>query len=136
MEHYKVSVGEIPAECLSGYDPEAYTIRKMIAPEKGDSTFFRMSFCTLRPKQGTPRHVHHNSDEGWFIVSGSGLFYADGKKYEFSTHDFLFAKAGVVHQLINIGDEELINVPVTAPPCVYSHDNIVIEPFDYAKHAL
>jgi len=40
----------------------------------------------------------HSRDEIYVVISGSGIFYLEGIRTEFSAGDFLFAKAGLEHR--------------------------------------
>lgn len=40
----------------------------------------------------------HSRDEIYIVISGSGIFYLDGERFEFSVGDFLFVKAGLEHR--------------------------------------
>lgn len=130
----KVSSAELSGEAFGTYSP-GFLLRRVVDPESGGSKAFRMSLVTLDPAMGTPRHVHHNSDEGWYVVSGSGLFHSDGKLFPIAPGDFLYAPRSSVHQLINTGKEVLTYVAVTAPPADFENDNHVVEPFDPVGHA-
>lgn len=129
-ENAKVSRGELSVEEL--FPGMAFS--RVLDPEKGGSQAFRMSVAALPPACGTPRHVHMRCDEGWYILSGKGLFYHDGQQVEFCAGDFLYAPRAVVHQMVNMGDEGLTFIAITAPPCDFRADNRVIEPFDLVRH--
>ena|SRR5690606_37759945 len=47
----------------------------------------------------------HNRDEVYIIISGSGTFYNDGKRAQFSEGDFLFVPAGIEHRFENFTDD-------------------------------
>lgn len=40
----------------------------------------------------------HNRDEVYVVVSGTGVFSNDGRKWKFKPGDFLFVPAGVEHR--------------------------------------
>ncbi|MGO8868351.1 MAG: cupin domain-containing protein [Alphaproteobacteria bacterium] len=130
----KVSSAELSGEEFGTYSP-GFILRRVVDPATGGSDAFRMSLVTLDENAGTPRHLHNNSDEGWYVVSGTGLFYSDGKTFKIAPGDFLYAGRGVVHQLINLGHGRLTYVAVTAPPADFKNDNHVIEQFDRVRHA-
>lgn len=46
----------------------------------------------------------HDRDEVYIIISGSGTFYNDGKRVQFSEGDFLFVPAGIEHRFENFTD--------------------------------
>ncbi len=128
-----VASSELKGETWASFP--GFVLRRVVDPESGGSDHFRMSLVTLEPGKGTPRHVHRHSDEAWYVVSGRGLFYGDGKKTTFGPGHFIFVRKNIVHQLVNTGRETLTYVAVTAPPCDFKNDNDVVEEFDPAAHA-
>jgi quercetin dioxygenase-like cupin family protein len=58
------------------------------------------------PGGGTPLHVHHREDEGFYVLEGHYLFEADGKTFEARTGDFVFGPRDVPHRFTNIGDTD------------------------------
>jgi mannose-6-phosphate isomerase-like protein (cupin superfamily) len=52
-----------------------------------------------------PKHLDnqkpHERDEVYFIISGSGIFYHEGKRTNFQHGDFLFVAAGKEHRFEN-----------------------------------
>lgn len=127
-----VSSSELKGERFKGFP--GFILRRVLDPESGGSNHFRISLVTLEPTMGTPRHVHHNCDEGWYIVDGEGIFYADGRKTVFKSGDFLFVHKSVIHQVINNGKTDLTYVALTAPPCDFKNDNHLVEEFDPRRH--
>jgi len=47
----------------------------------------------------------HDQDEVYIIISGSGTFYNDGERVQFSEGDFLFVPAGIEHRFENFTDD-------------------------------
>ncbi len=132
-EKFAVRSQDLKGEGFEGFP--GFILRRVIDPESGGSAHFRMSLVTLEAAVGTPRHVHHDSDEAWYILSGEGIFYADGRKTAFKSGDFLFVHKDAVHQLINTGAKTLTYLAVTAPPCDFERDNHVVEAFDPHRHS-
>jgi len=121
---------------LTGETFPGYVLRRALDPERGGSATFRMSYVTIEPGIGTPRHVHNHSDEAWYIVSGVGVFHAGGHTTAIRPHDLLFAQQGVIHQLVNTGGQILTYVAITSPPCDFERDNLIVEPFDPLSHTV
>lgn len=71
----------------------------------GEETGGRYSFIEdmTPPGGGTPLHVHHREDEGFYILEGDYLFEADGKRFEAHTGDFVFVPKHIPHRFRNIG---------------------------------
>lgn len=47
----------------------------------------------------------HSRDEVYIVLAGSGTFYNDGERVDFSTGDFLFVPAGIEHYFENFTDD-------------------------------
>ncbi len=63
----------------------------------------------LAPGQCPPYHRHHTEmDEGYLIRQGRGLMTIDGEQFEVRAGDVLLGNRGGYHNLLNIGDEDLI----------------------------
>ena len=56
------------------------------------------------PGGGTPLHVHHREDEGFYVLEGHYLFEADGKRFEANPGDFVFIPKHIPHRFLNIGE--------------------------------
>jgi len=52
---------------------------------------------------GTPLHVHHREDEGFYILEGDYLFEASGQRFEVHAGDFVFVPKDTPHRFLNIG---------------------------------
>lgn len=48
---------------------------------------------------------HHDEDEFYFIVRGTGNIAIDGKRYEFSPGDVFFVGSGIAHRFENFSDD-------------------------------
>lgn len=55
------------------------------------------------PGGGTPLHLHHREDEGFYVLEGDYLFEADGRRFEAHAGDFVFVPRGIPHRFRNIG---------------------------------
>jgi mannose-6-phosphate isomerase-like protein (cupin superfamily) len=47
----------------------------------------------------------HERDEVYFVISGHGTFFSDGKRDSFQVGDFLFVPAGIEHRFENFTDD-------------------------------
>ncbi len=65
----------------------------------------------MGPQVATPMH-HHECEEVIVVLKGSGLVIADGVQESFGPNSTLMVPAGVVHQIINTGAEDLDLVTV------------------------
>lgn len=61
---------------------------------------------TIAAGAATPVHKH-DCEEAIVIFSGSGVCYCEGREFPFKADDTLLIPPGVVHQIVNSGDEPL-----------------------------
>ena len=52
---------------------------------------------------GTPLHVHHREDEGFYILEGDYVFEVSGQRYDAHAGDFVFVPKDTPHRFLNIG---------------------------------
>jgi mannose-6-phosphate isomerase-like protein (cupin superfamily) len=128
-----VTMTDVPAEDIAGFP--GFKLRRVSEPTvEGASQLFRVNHDTIAPGGGCDRHFHRHSEEAWFILSGSGHFYCDGKLTAVKAGDCSFAEMSAVHQIINSGTEPLVFMTVTVPPCDMENDLTIVEHLDYEKH--
>lgn len=63
-----------------------------------------MSVECYRPIKSDPQ-TPHRQDELYIIISGSGQFYNDDKRYPFGPGDVLFVAAGKEHRFEDFTDD-------------------------------
>jgi len=51
--------------------------------------------------------LHPTTDELYYVVEGKGEIKLEGKSYPFEEHDTMLIPAGMRHNVINIGKEDL-----------------------------
>ena len=125
-----VSPTDVPAEDIGGFP--GFRLRRVAEPTvPGSSQMVRVNHDTIAPGGGCHRHVHNLCEENWFVLSGTGHFYCDGKLNAVKAGDCMYAEKGAVHQIINSGKGDLVFLTVTVPPCDFENDVIFVEAFDY-----
>jgi mannose-6-phosphate isomerase-like protein (cupin superfamily) len=65
--------------------------------------------------KGTDLQQPHSRDELYIVVSGSGWFFVEGRRFEFSPGDSLFAAAGEVHRFEDFTEDLLVWVVFYGP---------------------
>ena len=68
---------------------------------------FALRRLTLGADGATPFHKHDYEHEV-FILSGTGILFADGSEYELKPGVFALVDPGKMHQFKNTGENELI----------------------------
>jgi mannose-6-phosphate isomerase-like protein (cupin superfamily) len=65
----------------------------------GDQTHgaFVVAELTAGPEMGPPPHVHHNSDESFYILEGTFDFSLAGQAFSAGAGSFVYLPKGVVH---------------------------------------
>ena len=63
-----------------------------------------MSVEVYRP-EGIDLQQPHEQDEIYIIISGTGIFYNDGERTDFSAGDLLFVKAGKEHRFEDFSED-------------------------------
>lgn len=58
----------------------------------------------VAPGDGPPLHVHHVTDEAWWIISGSLCFRLGDRHAEAPEGSFVFVPRGTPHCFLNDGD--------------------------------
>lgn len=51
------------------------------------------------------RQTPHDRDEIYVVVSGTGVFFQSGKRWDFKSGDFLFVPAGAEHRFESFTDD-------------------------------
>ena len=63
----------------------------------------------------TPPNVHHQAHEMFYVLSGRGRAYCDGKTYEVAQGDTLVLPPGMEHVVENTGPDKLYCLTVMVP---------------------
>jgi mannose-6-phosphate isomerase-like protein (cupin superfamily) len=63
----------------------------------------------------TPRHGHAHAHEMFYVLSGRGRAWCDGKAYAFGQGDTLVLPPGMEHVVENAGPEKLYCLTVMVP---------------------
>lgn len=74
----------------------------------------RSAFLGYAPGDSVHLHAHLESDEVFFVVSGSAEFHVAGEAVATAAGDLLHVGAGELHE-IRIGDDGLVLLAVVAP---------------------
>ena len=87
--------GGVIAIAADGADTRsAYSLLQMSAP--GDD---------LPREAFPPAHVHHQEEEGWFILEGTFRFEIDNRTFDVEPGAFVLAPRGTVHTFWAIGPQ-------------------------------
>ena len=98
LEPVAVPAGGGEARWWSG----ALAVIKASADDTGGAT--TIVEITEPPHAEGPLHVHHQEDEGFWILEGSATFEVGGRTIEAGAGDYLFGPRGVPHRYTVGGD--------------------------------
>lgn len=104
------------AKAPSGVMPDKGFHRDLISTAICGSKYFSMHVNILTAGVTTP-DIIHDSEQGWFILSGSGWITMEGERSAIGPGDAIYAPAtGGVHFFEVSPEKDLTYVLVFAPP--------------------
>ena len=93
----------------------AGTFRVLIDEESSGAKHFSLLVNTMNAGVKGSEHKH-DVEHCWYILSGRGTMYINGKPFEISPEMAVYAPANVMHK-IDVGpDQDLTYVLIYAPP--------------------
>ncbi len=91
------------------------TFRILIDEQRSGARNFSLLVNTSKAGAKGAAHTH-DVEHCWYILSGKGTMYLDGKAYEIGPEMAVFTPAQVIHK-VDVGpDEDLTYVVIYAPP--------------------
>jgi len=91
------------------------TFRILIDEQRSGARNFSLLVNTSKAGAKGAAHTH-DVEHCWYILSGKGTMYLDGKAYEIGPEMAVFTPAQVLHK-VDVGpDEDLTYVVIYAPP--------------------
>ncbi len=93
------------------------TLKTIFTPENVGAKNFRFSVGYFDPNEGLQVHIHPESEEVYYVVSGKGIVYLgkDRKQISIEPGMSLYVDAGTPHGITNTGKEKLIVAFFVAP---------------------
>ena len=91
------------------------TAVEMINARTADSTKVSFAKLIIAPGQRSRRHYHKETEEIYYILTGSGKVIIGAEGFEVGPGHAIFLPIGVSHQIINTGDHDLVFVCADAP---------------------
>ena len=81
-----------------------------------ETTRMTVHVATFDPQQAGSRHVHPNSEEVTYIISGAGSVTVGTRTLELSAGDLFYGPPNVPHQFRNTTNEPLVLFSIYSPP--------------------
>jgi len=67
----------------------------------------QMVLISLHKGEDLGDEMHPNTDELYYVIDGEGEIRLDGKPYPFNEHVAMLVPAGVRHDIVNTGKDDL-----------------------------
>lgn len=96
--------------------PYRRTLKILVSPETRGVGSLAIGMVTIPPGSKGERHLHKEPDEFWIVVKGKGELIIGDEKVNLEPDVVAWSPRGVLHQIINTGDEELKAYFLYAPP--------------------
>lgn len=94
----------------------AGTFRVLIDEESSGAKHFSLLVNTMKAGMQGSEHKHEDNEHCWYILSGTGTMYIEGKPAKIGPDMAVFAPANIMHRIDVDPDEDLTYVLVYAPP--------------------
>lgn len=104
------------ADVEGEYREPPRTSKLLLAPKFGGVENVSMGMNVTEVGSMIPPHKHDDAEEVLFLISGRGKIVIEGEgEWEIGPETAFYSPKGVVHSLVNIGDEPLKLVWVYYP---------------------
>ena len=111
-EPYRTNLDEVPL--VPGLKKEEgwveMQVQFLIDQEKTGTDDFLLGWTVLPPGARHDRHRHHEADEFFVVLQGSGFIYTDEGREPASKGDVVYTPRGHWHGFDNTGDEDVVLV--------------------------
>jgi mannose-6-phosphate isomerase-like protein (cupin superfamily) len=95
---------------------KAGTFRVLIDEETSGAKHFSLLVNTMKAGVEGSEHKHEDNEHCWYILSGTGTMYIEGKPSKIGPDVAVFAPANTMHRIDVDPDEDLTYVLIYAPP--------------------
>jgi quercetin dioxygenase-like cupin family protein len=111
-EPYRTNLDEVPL--VPGLKKEEgwveMQVQFLIDQEKTGTDEFLLGWTVLPPGARHDRHRHHEADEFFVVLQGSGFIYTDEGREPASKGDVVYTPRGHWHGFDNTGEEDVVLV--------------------------
>ena len=100
-------------------------IRELLHPDiHSDVKNQSLAEATVKPGETTLKHLHHRSEEIYYITQGQGEMHLGEDSFNVVVGDSVVISPGTTHNIQNTGSDNLVILCCCAPP--YSHEDTKI----------
>lgn len=111
MEPYRTRLDEVPLVPGLRRDEGWVDMQVQFLVDKhAGSDDFLLGWTVLPPGARHDRHRHHEADEFFIVLQGSGMVYTDTSREPAGKGDVVFTPRGHWHGFDNTGDEDVVLV--------------------------
>ena len=96
-------------------------IRELMHPAMHGNSKQSLAEARIRPGGKTALHIHHTSEELYYVNSGRGRMTLGAQRFEIRPRDTIAIEPGTPHCVENDDEETLVILCCCCPP--YSHDD-------------
>jgi len=96
-------------------------IRELMHPDVHGNRNQSLAEAIIHPGCETELHLHHLSEELYYILSGSGQMTLGERVFSVAAGETICIEPGVRHKIKNTDNQDLIILCCCSPP--YSHDD-------------
>lgn len=112
MEPYRTTLDSVPL--VTGLRKDEgwidMQVQFLVDKHRAGSEHFLLGWTVLPPGARHDRHRHHDADEFFIVLEGSGMVYTDEERETAARGDVVFTPRGHWHGFDNTGEEDVILV--------------------------
>ena len=95
---------------------KAGIFRVLIDEQISGAKHFSLLINTMKAGMQGSAHKHDNNEHCWYILSGTGTMYIEGKPFKIGPEMAIFCPANTMHRIDVDSNEDLTYVLIYAPP--------------------
>lgn len=111
-EPYRTNLGEVPL--VEGLRKEEgwveMQVQFLVDQQKAGTDDFLLGWTVLPSGARHDRHRHHDADEFFVVLQGSGMIYTDDGREAAGKGDVVYTPRGHWHGFDNTGEEDVVLV--------------------------
>lgn len=111
-EPFRTNLDEVPL--VPGLKKEEgwveMQVQFLVDQQKAGTDDFLLGWTVLPPGARHDRHRHHDADEFFVVLQGSGMIYTDDGREPAAKGDVVYTPRGHWHGFDNTGDEDVVLV--------------------------
>ena len=98
--------------------PSGEIISELIGKGSGNEPNHSLARIVIPPGKSSHSHYHKSSQETYYILEGEGQMKVNGAEFILKPDQACLIESGVIHQISNLGERDLIFLAVCVPPWV------------------